>query len=157
MKEPAALSRLIHRIRGRRVVLSADLARLYGVAPKALVQAVKRNRRRFPADFIFQLSREEFADLKSQIVTSSWGGIRRGYPYAFTEEGVAMLSSVLRSWRAVRVNIGIMRAFVKMREMAAEHREMLVKLDELGRRVDKHDVEIGELIDAIRGGCVGPR
>jgi hypothetical protein len=91
-------------IRGEKVMLSTHLAELYEVEPRALVQAVKRNLERFPEDFMFQLSAEEFADLKSQIVTSSWGGARRAAPYAFTEQGVAMLSSVLRSERAIIVN-----------------------------------------------------
>lgn len=131
-------------------MLSSDLARLYGVQPKALVQAVKRNRERFPADFLFQLSPTEFADLKSQIVTSSWGGVRRALPYAFTEQGVAMLSSVLRSKTAIRANIAIMRAFVKLRELGSQNREILRKLERLEGRVDRHDSEIGALIDAIR-------
>src|SRR5437870_2315927 len=92
-------------IRGEKVMLSTDLAELYGVEPRALVQAVKRNRGHFPDDFMFQLSCDEFQNLKSQIVTSGWGGLRRAAPYAFTEEGVAMLSSVLRCRRAVQVNI----------------------------------------------------
>ncbi|MGD0227206.1 MAG: ORF6N domain-containing protein, partial [Terriglobia bacterium] len=95
------------------------MAQLYEVAPKALIQAVKRNIRRFPVDFMFQLTKEEYEILKSQFVTSSWGGARRATPYAFTEQGVAMLSSVLHSERAVQVNIAIMRAFVKLREMLA--------------------------------------
>ena len=93
-------------------MLSNDLAQLYEVAPRVLIQAVKRNSRRFPADFMFQLTKEEYEILKSQFVTSSWGGARRATPYAFTEQGVAMLSSVLHSERAVQVNIAIMRAFV---------------------------------------------
>ncbi|MBI3288753.1 MAG: ORF6N domain-containing protein [Elusimicrobia bacterium] len=97
----ADVPRLIYRIRGHRVMLGGDLARLYGVLPKALVQAVKRNQKRFPNDFCFQLNAEEHAHLKSHFVTSSWGGMRRAYPYAFTEQGVAMLSSVLRSDQAI--------------------------------------------------------
>jgi hypothetical protein len=131
-------------------MLGGDLARLYEVAPKVLGQAVKRNRVRFPNDFMFQLSRTEFANLKSQIVTSSWGGPRRALPYAFTEEGVAMLSSVLRSKRAVQANIAIMRTFVKIRALGSQHREILDKLSELEGRVDRHDTEIASLIDAIR-------
>jgi hypothetical protein len=104
-------------IRGYRVMLSPHLADLYQVEPRALVQAVKRNINRFPADFMFQLSATEFADLKSQIVISSWGGLRRAAPYAFTEQGMAMLPTVLRSARAVQVNIEIMRAFVRLRQM----------------------------------------
>src|SRR2546422_7883780 len=97
----------IYLVRGQRVMLSTHLSELYGVEPRVLVQAVKRNLERFPEDFIWQLSAEEFANLKSQIVTSSWGGLRRAAPYAFTEQGVAMLSSVLRSKRPVQVNIEI--------------------------------------------------
>ena len=137
-------------LRGHKVMLSTDLAGLYGVAPKALVQAVKRNGKRFPADFMFQLSVQEVRNLKSQIVTSSWGGIRRAPPYAFTEQGVAMLSSVLRSQRAVRVNIAIMRAFVKLRELVGAHKELAGKLAELERRVASHDGHITSLFDAIR-------
>ena len=102
-------------LRGERVLLGPDLARLYGVQTKVLVQAVHRSRDRFPPDFMFQLDAEEWANLKSQFVTSSWGGSRKP-PHAFTEQGVAMLSSVLRSPRAIAVNIEIMRAFVRMRE-----------------------------------------
>jgi hypothetical protein len=131
-------------------MLGGDLARLYDVLPKALIQAVKRNRERFPVDFCFQLSGDELSFLKSQIVTSSWGGARRANPYAFTEQGVAMLSSVLRSRKAIRANISIMRAFVKMRELASQHRDILRKLNALEGRVDRHDGDIGALIDAIR-------
>jgi hypothetical protein len=95
------IEKRIFLIRGQKVILSSDLAALYEVEPRALVQAVKRNRERFPGDFMFQLSEQEFGALKSQIVISSWGGIRRATPYAFTEQGVAMLSSVLRSTRAI--------------------------------------------------------
>ena len=98
------VERCIYLIRGRKVMLSTDLARLYGIEPKVLVQAVKRNSERFPPDFMFLLSSQEFTILKSQIVTSSWGGIRRAAPYAFTEQGVAMLSSVLNSRQAIEVN-----------------------------------------------------
>ena len=109
----------IYLLREQRVMLSPHLAELYGVAPKVLVQQVKRNIERFPKDFMFQLTRAEFENLKSQIVTSSWGGVRRATPYAFTEQGVAMRSSVLRSERAVQVNIEIMRTFVRLRQSAA--------------------------------------
>ena len=150
MRDPLDVYPLIHRIRGHRAMLSGDLARLYEVLPKALVQAVKRNRERFPEDFCFQLSEAEFELLKSQIVTSSWGGARRANPYAFTEQGVAMLSSVLRSKKAVRANISIMRAFVKIRELGSQNREILRKLSTVENRVDRHDADIGALIDAIR-------
>ena len=137
-------------LRGHRVMLSTDLAELYGVAPKVLVQAVKRNIERFPGDFMFHLSVQEGRNLKSQIVTSSWGGARRALPYAFTEQGVAMRSSVLRSTRAIRVNIAIMRAFVKLREMVASHKELAAKLAELERKVGGHDTQIQSLFEAIR-------
>jgi hypothetical protein len=108
---------------------------LYGVEPRALIQAVKRNRRRFPADFCFQLSAREVANLKSQIVISSWGGVR-SRPFAFTEQGVAMLSSVLRSARAVKVNVAIMRAFVRVRALMDQHAELSRRIDELEKRYD---------------------
>jgi ORF6N domain-containing protein len=137
-------------LRGERVMLSQHLAQLYGVSVSALNQAVKRNRGRFPADFMFQLRREEFENLKSQIVTSSWGGARRALPFAFTEQGVAMLSSVLRSGRAVQVNIAIMRAFVQLRQVLSRDSELARKLAELERRIEGHDHNIRSLFDAIR-------
>jgi ORF6N domain len=134
-------------LRGERIMLSFDLAALYGIEPKVLVQAVKRNIDRFPEDFMFQLSAEEFHDLKSQIVTSSWGGIRRARPYAFTEQGVAMLSSVLHSTRAVQVNVAIMRAFVRLRKMLVGHEELTRKVNELEK---KYDTQFKVVFDAIR-------
>lgn len=128
-------------------MLSMHLAELYGVEPRALIQAVKRNLERFPPDFTFQLNASEFAGLKSQIVTSSWGGLRRARPYAFTEQGVAILSSVLRSPRAIRVNIEIMRAFVRLRGMLASHKELARRLDELEK---KYDAQFRVVFDAIR-------
>src|SRR5262249_6059120 len=113
------IEQAIRVIRGEKVMLSPDLAKLYGVAPRVLVQAVKRNLDRFPAEFMFQLTKDEFDNLKSQTVTSSGGGARRATPYAFTELGVAMLSSVLNSAGAVQVNIEIMRAFVRLRQLLA--------------------------------------
>ena len=134
-------------IHGQKVMLDADLAELYGVETKVLVQAVKRNLERFPEDFMFQLSQEEFAILRSQIVTSSdWGG-RRYPPYAFTEQGVAMLSSVLRSRRAIQVNIEIMRAFIRLRQMLASHVELARKLDALEK---KYDAQFKQVFEAIR-------
>ncbi len=124
-------------IRGQKVMLSTHLAHLYEVEPRILVQAVKRNIERFPTDFMFQLSVEEFADLKSQIVISSWGGARRARPYAFSEQGVAMLSSVLRSRRAVQVNIEIMRTFVRLRQMLSTHKDLECKLADLEKKYDK--------------------
>jgi len=128
-------------------MLSTHLAELYGVEPKVLVQAVKRNASRFPEDFMFQLSRDEFANLKSQIVTSSWGGLRRAAPYAFTEQGVAMLSSVLNSPKAIQVNVEIMRAFVRLRRLLASHEDLARKLEELEKR---YDAQFKMVFDAIR-------
>jgi len=137
-------------IRGHKVMLSPTLAELYGVEVRALIQAVKRNLERFPEDFMFQLTDNEFKNLKSQIVISSWGGARRANPYAFTEQGVAMLSSVLRSRQAIQANIAIMRAFVKLREVLSAHKELAHKLDQLERKIEKHDAEIRSIFQAIR-------
>ena len=131
------LQRYIFVIRGSSVMLSSDLAKLYGVEVKVLNQAVKRNRERFPFDFMFQLSRKEFDDLKSQFVTSSWGGARRALPYAFSEHGILMLSTVLKSPRAIQVNIEIMRAFVSLRALVASNAALAQKLTELEKRYDK--------------------
>jgi tetrahydromethanopterin S-methyltransferase subunit G len=134
-------------VRGQKVILDRDLAELYGVVTKVFIQAVKRNVERFPRDFMFRLTVKEFARLRSQIVTSNVRGGRRSAPYAFTEQGVAMLSSVLRSRRAVAVNIEIMRAFVRLRRMISEHRELAKRIDELEERYDdKFEV----VFDAIR-------
>ncbi len=140
------IQRSIVMIRGQKVILDSDLADLYGVATKALVQAVKRNRRRFPADFILRLSGAEFRNLRSQTVTSRWGG-RRSAPYAFTEQGVAMLSTVLHSRRAIAVNIEIMRAFVRLRRMMSEYAELGRRIDELEKRTDG---QFEVVFDAIR-------
>jgi hypothetical protein len=140
------VERRILSMREQKVMLRTDLAELYEVAPKVLVQAVKRNRGRFPADFMFHLTRAEYSHLKSQFVTSSWGGARAA-PYAFTEQGVAMLSSVLRSPRAVQVNIAIMRAFVKLREILATHRDLARRLDQME---SKYDAQFRGVFDAIR-------
>ncbi len=145
----AQVNETIHWIRGERVMLDADLAELYGVETKVLLQSVKRNLERFPPDFMFQLTKQEFNDLRSQIVTSSWGG-RRYPPYAFSEHGVAMLSSVLRSPRAIAVNIEIVRTFVRMRKLAFSNEELARKIDELDQCVSKHDKAIAEIIEAIR-------
>ncbi len=138
---------LIYLIRGQKVMLSPHLAELYGVETRVLVQAVKRNIDRFPEDFMYSLSEEEFSNLKSQIVTSSWGGSRRAKPYAFTEQGVAMLSSVLRSQQAVKVNIEIMRAFVRLRQMLSANTDLERRLDALESRYDE---QFKVVFDAIR-------
>jgi ORF6N domain-containing protein len=130
------IGKMIFWVRGQKIMLSTHLAELYGVEPRTLVQAVKRNIERFPEDFMFQLSDEEFENLKSQFVISSWGGMRRAKPYAFSEQGVAMLSSVLRSKRAVQVNIEIMRSFVRLREMLAAHKDLDRKLADLEKKYD---------------------
>lgn len=133
-------------MRGRKVMLDADLAALYGVPTKALMQAVKRNAARFPSDFVFQLTRAECALLRSQIVTFTI--LNRKYlPYCFTEQGVAMLSSVLRSDRAIQVNIAIMRAFVHLRDMIAGNAALRRRLDELEK---KYDAQFKVVFDALR-------
>src|SRR3989338_4201160 len=147
---PEIIEQKIFVIRGHKIILSPHLAKLYGVEPRALIQAVKRNKERFPLDFMFQLSDKEFRNLKSQFVISSWGGFRRTPPYAFTEQGVAMLSSVLRSKRAVQVNIVIMRTFVKLREILATHKDIAAKLETLEKKYQKHDVVIKQIFEAIR-------
>lgn len=133
-------------LRGQKVMLDAPLASLYGIETKLLTRAVRRNASRFPPDFMFQLTNQEFAILKRQIGTSSWGG-RRHMPYAFTEHGVAMLSSVLRSERAVLVNIQIVRTFVRLRALLASHEELARKLAALERR---YDGQFRAVFDAIR-------
>lgn len=133
---PECFERLIHLIRGQRVMLDSDLARLYGVTTSGLNRALKRNLARFPEDFAFQLSLRETGSLRYQIGISNGRGGRRYRPYAFTEQGVAMLSSILRSERAVRVNIGIMRAFVQLRELLASNVRLARKLDELEQKYD---------------------
>ena len=142
-------------LRGHRVLLDEDLARLYGVETRVLVQAVKRNPKRFPKDFMLQLNAAEWSALRSQIVISKTRrGGRRYAPYAFTEQGVAMLSSVLGSERAIAVNIEIMRAFVRMRQMLASNQELAKCLDQLEARIEKklaaHDEAIAAILSAIR-------
>lgn len=144
------IERKIFLIRGQKVMLSNHLAELYGVQAKVLIQAVKRNKGRFPRDFMFQLSPKEYANLKSQFVTSSWGGLRRAYPYAFTEQGVAMLSSVLNSERAIKVNIQIMRAFVKLKELLLTHKGLAIKLEALEKKYSEHDEKIQQIFEAIK-------
>ena len=144
---PEVIENRIFLIRGQKVMLSNHLAELYQVEARVLVQAVKRNSERFPADFMFQLTRTEWDNLKSQIVISSWGGSRRATPYAFTEQGIAMLSSVLRSKRAVQVNIEVMRAFVSLRKMLAGNAILARKLAELEKR---YDSQFKIVFDAIR-------
>jgi hypothetical protein len=137
-------------IRGQKVILDATLAELYGVETKNLARAVRRNLRRFPTDFMFTLSTKEWSNLRCQFGTSSGHGGRRYRPYAFTEQGVAMLSSVLNSRRAIDVNIVIMRAFVHLRELLSTHHELAGKLAELEQKFEGHDAAIANLFEAIR-------
>ncbi len=139
----------IYLLRKQKVMLDKDLAELYGVETRVLVQAVKRNVDRFPSDFMFQLEKKEFEHLTSQIVTSSWGGTRK-MPYAFTEQGVAMLSSVLRSKRAIQINIHIMRVYTKLREMLVTHKDLLVKMNELESKVTNHDKSIKQVFAYLK-------
>jgi hypothetical protein len=148
---PERVAGLIYLIRGEKVMLDADLADLYRVETKQLVRQVKRNIERFPSEFMFQLSAEEFTDLRCQIGTSNMGrGGRRTPPYCFTEQGVAMLSSVLRSKRAISVNIEIMKAFVRLRQMIASHVELSRKMAALERRSEHHDQQFRVVFEAIR-------
>jgi phage regulator Rha-like protein len=133
-------------INGKKVMLDSDLAALYGVETKTLVRAVKRNLERFPDDFMVQLTKEEFVNLKFHFGTSRWGG-RRYLPYAFTENGVAMLSSILNSPKAIQVNIQIMRTFTKLREMITSHKDLTKKLNELEK---KYDGQFQIVFEAIR-------
>jgi len=153
----ADIDNRIFLIRKHKVMLSTDLAELYEVAPKVLMQAVKRNIDRFPADFMFQLTLQEFTNLKSQFVTSSWGGVRRAMPYAFTEQGVAMLSGVLNSPRAVKVNIEIMRAFVRLRRMLTANKDLSHRLDELELKYDNQFKVVFTAIRQLMAPPVKPR
>jgi hypothetical protein len=140
--DPIAIEEIIknkiYMIRGEKVMLDFDLAMLYQVEAKVLNQAVKRNFQRFPPDFVFKLSTSETLNLKSQSVTSSWGGARRSTPSAFTEQGIAMLSSVLRSDRAVQVNIQIMRIFARLRQLLSTYKELKEKIELLEKKYDGH-------------------
>ena len=144
------IERLIYMIHGNRVMLDADLAELYGVETRVLKQAVRRNRKRFPKDFMFELTKEENQSLRSQNVILKRGEHSKYLPFAFTEQGVAMLSSVLNSERAIEVNIEIVRAFVRIREMLAAHTELAAKLKELEGHIQAHDEQIQAIFEAIR-------
>jgi len=151
--ESPAIEVRILLVRGASVMLDSDLAALYGATSGALLQAVKRNRKRFPRDFLFQLTNQELTNLKSQTVISSLGvthGGRRHRNWAFTEQGVAMLSSVLRSDTAVRVNIEIMRAFVRLRRAAMASSQLMSLVEDLSKRVDTQDAVISDIVESIR-------
>ena len=139
----------IYLIRDQKVMLDSDLALLYGVETKAFNQAVKRNIERFPEDFMFQLTQDEFNHLRSQNVTSSWGG-RRYLPQVFTEMGVAMLSSVLNSDTAIKVNIRIMRVYSKLREMVLTHKDILLKLDQMESQTSQNSEDIQMIFSALK-------
>jgi hypothetical protein len=146
-----AIEQRIFVVRGRQVMLDEDLADLYGVATKRLVEQVKRNVDRFPEDFMFQLDKEEAAALRSQIATSNTGrGGRRYAPYVFTEQGVAMLSSVLRSKRAIAVNIEIMRTFVELRRVASSYAAIEERLEQIERGMGEHDDQLAQIFNALR-------
>lgn len=143
------IQRKVHLLRTEKVLLDRDLAEMYGVETRVLKQAVRRNKDRFPEDFMFELSDEEFENLRNQIGTSSWGGTRYA-PMAFTEQGVAMLSSVLTSKQAVEVNIQIMRVFVKMRKWSENYAELLSKIEEIEAHNDEQDQTITHIYDLLK-------
>jgi len=147
---PETIESKIHQIRGIKVIFDKDLALLYGVSTGALNQAVKRNRERFPKNFMFQLTKEEAYLLRSQFVILKQGKHLKYLPYAFTEQGVAMLSSVLKSRKAIQVNIAIMNTFVKLREILSTHKKLAYKLTELEKKYKKHDSDIESIFEAIR-------
>ncbi len=154
----ATLESQVQVIRGRRVVLDIALANLYGVTTRSLNQAVKRNRSRFPFEFAFQLSPEEFESLRSQTVTSNVGrGGRRWRPWVFTEHGAIMAASVLNSRRAVDMSIYVVRAFIRLREAATGHAELLAKLQVIERTVGRHDTELKEVFEVLRRTLAPPR
>ena len=163
---PPVIERRIYLIRNQKVILSTHLAELYGVEPRALIQAIKRNASRFPADFMFQLTKAEFDALRSQIVILEKGRGRypKYPPFAFTEQGVAMVSSVLNSERAIQVNIAIMRAFVRLRELLTLHKDLARRIEALEKKDADHDANIRVLFQSIRehleaaqkkGRCIG--
>ena len=145
---PELIARRILVIRGHKVLLGNDLSELYGVEHRVLMQAVKRNFKRFPSDFMFQLTREEWENLKSQFVTSSWGGLRK-MPFAFTEQGVAMLSSVLNSDQAIQVNIQIMRAFTKLRHLVLDNEELRNEIENLRKETEGKFQVVFETLDHL--------
>jgi len=148
-----AIASRIVTLRGERVLLDADLAALYGVETRRLNEQVRRNRRRFPPDFVFRMTREELENLMSQFATSRWGG-RRKLPYAFTEHGAIQAATILSTRRAVEVSVYVVRAFVQLRGVLTANRELAKRLDELEarieRKIDTHDRVIADILDAIR-------
>lgn len=145
-----AIESRIHLIRGRKVMLDSDLASLYEVEAKQLKRAVRRNIDRFPDDFMFEITKQELEDLRCQISTSSWGGLRY-LPFVFTEQGVAMLSSVLNSKHAILINIQIMRAFVRIRNLVADNADLRKAIQQIERRLNTHDQQIQVAFAALKG------
>jgi hypothetical protein len=153
---PQALAGRILVIRGQRVMLDSDLAELYEVETKRFNEQVKRNAKRFPADFMFRLTKEEFDNLRSQFATSSRGG-RRYPPSVFTEHGAIMAAAILNSDRAIEMSVYVVRAFVQLRDVLSSHKALAQKLDQLERRVAHHDNSLAEIIDAIRALMAQPQ
>lgn len=142
----------IYEVRGNKVMFDFDLAALYRVETKRLKEAVRRNKKKFPADFMFELTKKEWNNLRSQFTTSSWGGIRYP-PFAFTEHGVTMLASVLNSDKAIKMNIAIVRAFISLKQLANQHKDLAERLEELRKelheRIGEHDTQLAAIYDAI--------
>ncbi len=142
----------IYELRSQKVMFDFDLADLYRVETKRLKEAVRRNKKRFPADFMFELTKKEWTNLRTQFATSSWGG-QRYPPFAFTEHGVTMLASVLNSDRAIKMNIAIVRAFISLKQMALQHKDLAERLEELRKelheRIGEHDTQLAAIYDAI--------
>ena len=149
-REIETVENTIHLVRGQRVMLDSDLAAIYGVTTKRLNEQLKRNRQRFPEDFAFQLTAEEFTNLRSQFATSSSHGGKRKRPWAFTEHGAIMLASVLNSDIAIEASVRVVRAFVRLREIISANAELAAKFAQLERRLDSHDDAIAQLFAAIR-------
>src|SRR5688572_8921915 len=142
----------IYELRGQKVMFDFDLADLYGVETKRLKEAVRRNKKKFPADFMFELTKKEWSNLRTQFATSSWGGLRYP-PFAFTEHGVTMLASVLNSGRAIKMNIAIVRAFISLKQLAIQHKDLAERLEELRKelheKIGEHDTQLAAIYDAI--------
>ena len=136
-------------LRGQKVMVDKDLAQMYNVEVKRLNEAVKRNSARFPEDFMFQINDEEWLNLKSHFATSSWGGTRK-LPYAFTEQGVAMLSSVLGSETAIQVNIQIIRVFIKMKQLLLDNKDLFLKIERIERKLTDHDKDIQNIFTVLK-------
>lgn len=155
--QPASIESRILVLRRNKVILDTDLAELYGVPVKRLNEQVKRNRDRFPSDFMFRISAREYDVLRSQSATSKTGrGGRRFLPYAFTEHGAIMAATVLNSQRAIEMSLFVVRAFVRMREMLLHNRQIAAKIEQLENRLDKHDTDLQEIVEAIKELMIPP-